>query len=173
MRSDTRSKPRRFASRGVAETTVSGRRLAGMLTGGAVALALVLGAAMPAKADKKDDLAKALLGALVIGVIVNELNDKPKAAPPYAAPFLPAPFLSAPVVTPEPVKSKRVPSVCAITIDGAERSVTLYPESCLRREGLDQRLPRNCASDARIFGRDDRVFSAQCLRDAGFRVSAY
>ena len=156
MSVEFKGKPRRIASRGIAGSTVSGRRFAGMLTAGAVALALALGAAFPAKAEKKNDLAKALLGALVVGVIVNELTDKPKAPP---------------VMTPEPVKSKRIPAVCAITIDGAERSVSLYPESCLRREGIDQRLPRGCANSASIFGRDDRVYSAQCLRDAGFRVS--
>jgi hypothetical protein len=75
------------------------------------------------------------------------------------------------VVPPEPVRTNRVPAVCAITIDGARQSVSLYPESCLRREGLDRRLPRDCANQANIFGRDDTVYSAQCLRDAGFRVS--
>jgi hypothetical protein len=128
-----------------------------MVTAGAVVLALALGTALPAKAEKKNDLAKALLGALVVGVIVDELNAKPKPAPQ--------------VVTPEPVRTNRVPAVCAITIDGAERSVTLYPESCLRREGFDRRLPGSCANQASLFGRDDRVYSAQCLRDAGFRVS--
>ena len=144
--------PRRIASSAMRETGLSGRRLAGMITAGAVAFALVLGAALPARADRKDDLAKALIGALIVGAIVNELNDKSDPRP-------------------EPVKSRRVPAVCAISIDGAERSVTLFPESCLRREGFDHRLPRGCANSARIFGKDDRVYSAQCLRDAGFRVS--
>jgi hypothetical protein len=157
MRIDTTTKPRRIASKGIAETTHSGRRLASMMTGGAVALALALGATFPAKADRKDDLAKALVGALVVGVIAKELNDKPKHGSPR-------------VITPEPVRSDRVPAVCAITIDGAKQSVTLYTESCLRREGIEGRLPR-CANSARIFGRDDRVYSVQCLRNAGFRVS--
>jgi hypothetical protein len=157
MSFEVSTKPRRIASRGITETTVSGRRFAGIVTAGSVVLALALGAALPARADRKDDLAKALLGALVVGVIVNEMNDKPKPAPQ--------------VVSPEPVRTNRVPAVCAITIDGAERSVTLYPESCLRREGFDRRLPRTCANQASLFGRDDRVYSAQCLRDAGFRVS--
>ncbi len=91
---------------------------------------------------------------------MNELNDKRKPAPP-------APV----VVPPEPVRSNRVPAVCAITIDGAERPVTLCPESCLRREGFDRWLPRDCANEASVFGRDDRVYSVQCLRNAGFRVS--
>lgn len=145
----------RIASRGIPETTLSGRRLATMITGGAAALALVLATAIPARAEK-NDLAKALIAALVVGAIAHELKDKDK-----------------PVPLPEPVKSKRVPAVCAISIDGADRSVTLYPESCLRDEGFDYRLPRHCANSATIFGERDRVYSAQCLRDAGFRVTGH
>lgn len=150
MSVEFRSKSYRIASHGIAETTLSGRRLAAMITGGAAALALVLATAIPAKAET-NDLTKALIAALVVGAIAHELNDKDKPAP-------------------EPVKSKRVPSVCAISIDGAERSVTLFPESCLRKEGFDYRLPRYCANSATIFGKRDRVYSAQCLREAGFRV---
>jgi hypothetical protein len=151
-----RTKSHRIASTGVAERGMQPRRLASLMTGGAVAIALVLGAALPAKADKKDDLAKALIAALVIGAIAHELNDKPKPAP-----------------QPEPVKRPRVPAVCEIAIAGADRSVSLYSENCLRDEDFDYRLPRGCANSARIFGEQDRVYSAQCLRDAGFRVSGH
>lgn len=157
MSAEFRSKSYRIASQGISETSLSGRRLGAMITGGAAALALVLATAIPAKAEK-NDLTKALIAALVVGVIAHELKDKDKPAP-------------VPVPVPEPVKSKRVPSVCAISIDGADRSVTLFPESCLREEGFDYRLPRGCANSATIFGERDRVYSAQCLRDAGFRVS--
>lgn len=147
------SKSYRIAARGITETTLSGRKLATMITGGAAVLALVLATAIPARAEK-NDLTKALIAALVVGVIANELKDKDK-----------------PVPLPEPVKSKRVPAICAISIDGADRSVTLYPESCLREEGFTYRLPRQCANTATIFGERDRVYSAQCLREAGFRVT--
>lgn len=160
MSVEYRSKSHRIASQGIAETNLSGRRFAAMITGGAAALALVLATAIPAKADKKDDLAKALIAAIVVGAIAHELTDKDKPAP-----------VPVPVPTPEPVKSKRVPSVCAISIDGADRSITLFPESCLRAEGFDYRLPRGCANGATIYGERDRVYSAQCLRDAGFRVT--
>lgn len=153
MSVEYRSTSRRIASQGIPESSLSGRRFAAMLTGGAAALALVLATAIPARAEK-NDLAKALIAALVVGAIAHELKDKP-----------------APLPVPEPVKTKRVPAVCAISIDGAERSVTLYPESCLRDEGFDYRLPRHCANSATIFGERDRVYSAQCLKDAGFRVS--
>ena len=51
---------------------VTARRFATLMTGGAAVLALVLATAMPARADKKDDLAKALIAALVIGAILHE-----------------------------------------------------------------------------------------------------
>jgi hypothetical protein len=156
MTVEFRSKSQRISSHGISETTLSGRRFAAMLTGGAAALALVLATAIPAKADKKDDLAKALIAALVVGAIAHELKDDKKPAP---------------LPEPEPVRSARVPSVCAISIDGSDRSVSLYSETCLRQEGFDYRLPRGCANNATIFGERDRVYSAQCLRDAGFRVS--
>lgn len=144
-----------IARSAVRESGTSGRRLAALLTGGAAILALVLATTMPARADKKDDLAKALIAALVIGAIVNETK---KHTP-------------APAPVPQPVKQKKVPSICAILIEGAERDVMLFPESCLRREGFSHRLPRGCGNNARIFGREDRVYSEQCLRDAGFRIS--
>jgi hypothetical protein len=152
-------KPYRVPSQGISETTLSGRRLMAMITGGAAALALVLATAIPAKAEK-NDIAKALIAALVVGAIAHELKDKPTPAP-----------VPLPLPEPEPVKAKRIPAVCAISIDGSDRSVTLYPESCLREEGIKTRLPRNCANTATIFGERDRVYSAQCLREAGFRIS--
>jgi len=144
----------RLAAQRQRANTLSARGLATILTGGAVVLALILATAIPAKADKKDDLAKALIAAVVIGAIANELKDKPKPVP-------------------VPVKHPRVPSVCAISIDGVERSVTLFPESCLRAEGFNYTLPRGCANGASIFGERDRVYSAHCLRDAGFKVSGH
>ncbi len=162
MSVDLTSRSHRIASRGISETTLSARRFAAMLTGGAAALALVLATAIPAKADSKNDLAKALIAALVVGAIAHELKDNDRPAP------APTPL---PLPDPEPASTKRVPSVCAISIDGTERSVTLYPESCLRAEGFKSRLPRECAKTATIYGERDRVYSTQCLRDAGYRVS--
>lgn len=147
-----RSTSRSIASSGIGERGMQPRRFASLLTGGAVALALVIGAAMPAKADKKDDLTKALIAALVVGAIAHELKDDDRGRP-------------------KPVKTPRVPSVCEISIDGEQRSVSLFSENCMRREGFDYRLPRGCANSAKIFGRRDNVYSAKCLRDAGFRVS--
>jgi hypothetical protein len=123
-------------------------------------VSIAMGSAAPTFArDNKDDLARALAAAIVLGLIVNGI-DKDKNHP------RPAPV-------PQPAHQPRVPAACAIEVDGAQRSVTVYPESCLRKKGFDYQLPRSCAKTARIYGRPDRIYGVQCLRSAGFRVAGY
>ena len=136
------------------------KRFMATLTAGVTALSMLVATAIPAHADRaSDNLAKAVVGALIIGAIVNSANRGHAAPAPAPAP--------APV---HEVRSPRVPQSCAVEINGARRSVVLYPERCLRREGFDYRLPRGCATEIRMRGRTDRAYSAQCLSDAGFRI---
>ncbi|MDR7124423.1 hypothetical protein [Pseudotabrizicola sp. 4114] len=135
------------------------RRAAGALIAAVAVLALLAASAVPARADRAgDNLAKAVVAAIAIGVIAHSI-DQGRARP-------------APVPQPVQVRSPRVPAVCAIEISGARRDVTVYPERCLRRQGFDYRLPRQCAHEARVFGRTDRVYGEDCLRNAGFRVDS-
>ncbi|MFC3182758.1 hypothetical protein [Cypionkella sinensis] len=122
-----------------------------------MAISLLAATAMPSHAERRNnDLAKILAGALVIGLIAKSIDDNKDRHKPKPQP--------------EPVYEPRVPSVCAISIDSnSGQPVTMYSQKCLRREGFDYRLP-NCARDVRIYGEADRVYSAQCLRDAGFRL---
>jgi len=136
------------------------KRQANMLVILLMAISLLAATAMPSHAEKRNnDLAKIIAGALVIGLIAKSIDNNNRRKPqPQPQP------------QPEPVYQPRVPSVCAISIDSnSGDAVTMYAQKCLRREGFDYRLP-NCARDVRIFGEDDRVYSAQCLRDAGFRL---
>lgn len=137
------------------------RPFANALTAGAVAVSLILGAAVPARAGGKDDLAKAIIAAIILGAIVKGVSDS------HAAP---AP---APRPVPQPAPQPRVPGVCAIEIGGQGygQGRRVFSEACLRREGFAYVLPQRCASEARIYGRWDRIYGAHCLRDAGFRVS--
>lgn len=156
----------------LAETAVAlpaPRRIGRWIAGGTAALALALTTAMPAQAGGKgDDLAKALIAAIVIGAIVSEVGkDRP-----------------APVPVPEPVHKKkkkkkwddhegvRIPSVCAIQVSQKRHTSIVYPESCLRDYGVRGRLPYDCASEARIYGEWDTIFSAQCLRESGFVIGS-
>lgn len=135
-----------------------------------MAISLLAATAMPSHAERRDnDLAKIIAGALVIGLIAKTIDDNKDRKKPK--PHTPQPHRPHPQPYPEPTYQPRVPSVCSISIDSnSGDAVTMYSETCLRREGFDYRLPR-CARDVRIYGQPDRVYSAQCLRDAGFRLS--
>lgn len=132
-----------------ADTLPSARRLAAAVTAGAAVVALLLAAALPARAGEDGDHP---LGApAVVGAF-------PEALTPEAG-LIPA-YTKKPRV--------RVPDYCAIEFEGDRRTVTIYAESCLLDAGLTRKLPYRCGKDARIFGHWDVVFSARCLREAGF-----
>ena len=129
------------------------KRLMGGLTVLAVALALIAATAVPSRADKRsDNIAKVIVGALIVGAIVNEVN-KGKRKPPV-----------------HPADSRRVPGACAIEIESASqpRPVVVYGGTCLRDHGLT-RLPA-CGRGATIYGRAERLYSPDCLRGAGFTL---
>lgn len=149
----------RIARNARADAIPSPRRLASAVTAGAAALAILLAASLPARAGGKgDDLAKALIAALVVGAIIHETRKEDPA---------PAP---APVY-----KKKRdmrhltIPTACALEFEGERTSVTVYPETCLQDFGV-RALPEYCAKDARIYGEWDRIYGEKCLREAGFQV---
>lgn len=146
------------ADAAIVKTTRTRNRLFALLIAAATALALVLASAVPARADRnKDDVLKALAAIAAIALISKAVKDKKRRHTP------------APPV-PTPVQMPRVPGVCAIEIGSGRGSVTGYAERCLREEGFNYRLPTGCATSIRIYGRADRFFPEQCLRDAGFRT---
>lgn len=129
----------------------SASRLGWWLAAGAAAVSLVLGAALPARA--------ADISRTQPAMVYEAEGWKPRPE------------------TAEPVwhksrrhHAKRIPAVCAMEFDSGRRSMTVYPERCLRREGVEARLPAGCAMEARIWGKRDRVYPERCLREAGFRV---
>lgn len=144
------TKPRRLRLRFVALVT-------------AIAVALgTLGTAAPARADN-DDLVKALAALAVVGIIAHGMNQKKRHETPAYAPPKPKPAPKPPLV-----RGPLVPGVCAFVVP--ELRSTVYGENCLRDEGFAWGLPQACARPARIYGQPDRLFTAKCLRDAGFRI---
>jgi hypothetical protein len=122
-------------------------RLLGGLTLLAAAVALVLASAAPTRANERsDNIAKIIVGALIVGAIANELKDDRR--PPAH----------------QPVRDKRPPRACAISIDSRERGgdVTLYGGNCLRQHGWRD-LP-SCGRSMTIYGQRDRLYSPDCLR---------
>lgn len=140
------------------------RKMLASVAAGVTALSLLLASAVPSRAEiRGDDLARAVIAAVAIGAIANAIEKNRK--PSQMAPALPEPMRT------HGVRAPRIPSSCAIEIAGKRRDLTVYPERCLRREGVSGRLPNYCAMTARIYGRQDRVYPEDCLREAGFRVS--
>lgn len=141
-----------------------GRRLAATVAAAATALGLLVGTSVPARADN-DDLAKALAALAIVGIIASQTN-RSRGQQQYHD----APREREHGHKYRPARSPRVPSVCAIEISGQSGTATVFGENCLRQQGFDYRLPQHCARSARIYGQRDRIYSDQCLREAGFRV---
>ena len=131
-----------------------------LLVAAATALAMITASAVPARADRNNDTLKAIAAIAAIALIAKAVKDNKRrhAAPPPA---------------PVPVRSPRVPGVCAIEIGSGQGSVTGFAERCLREEGFNYRLPTGCATNIRIYGRLDKFYPEQCLRDAGFNTRTY
>lgn len=130
-----------------------GRRRVGQGLAILTAAALMVASAFPARADQQSDrIAKWVVGTLVLGAILNEIDHEDRRH------------------NPPPSTHRRVPGVCAIEIDSRERRhpVVVYGGHCLRDHGLT-RLP-GCGREVRFYGQPDRIYSEPCLRGAGFRL---
>lgn len=135
-------------------------RVTTLMVAAAVSLAMIVASALPARADRNnDDVLKALAAIAAIALISKAVKDNKRR--------------HAPAPPPVPVQVPRVPGVCAIEIGSGHGSVTGYGERCLREEGFNYRLPTDCSTSIRIYGRADRFYPEQCLRDSGFRIGAY
>ncbi|MDT8857443.1 hypothetical protein RNZ50_20845 [Paracoccaceae bacterium Fryx2] len=167
------------------------RRMTTTLVAVSTALGLMAGTTLPAHADN-DDLAKALAAFAAIAIIGTAISDRddhrppppnpfpyqPQPRPPIGHPVLPPPYphhpYPKPPVHPAPPPywhghAPSLPAVCAMQIDGYRSSV-VYPEPCLRNNGVRARLPANCGRGVYIRGRSTRVYAQNCLLNAGFRI---
>jgi hypothetical protein len=141
------------------------------LTMVAAAAAVVLIGAAPMQADEdSDNLAKIIVGGLIVGAIVNDMQHRDGDRPQYDDSDY---YGSDDYYGDNRHRSRdrhnrrRIPGECAITIDSRDSGlVTLYGGRCLRDYGFRD-LP-DCGRSVRIYGQRDKLFSAQCLRRAGF-----
>ncbi|WP_370205909.1 hypothetical protein [Pararhodobacter marinus] len=119
-----------------------------MLVAAAALLLAGLGAtARPAKADA-DDILRFLAGAIVVGAIVNAIDDNH---------------------TPQYYGRWALPNSCLETIRVNHRNVQSYNARCLRRAGY-QGLPGRCSYEFRLRGGHvRRGYIAECLYEAGYR----
>lgn len=128
-----------------------------LLVAAVAALAMLAASAMPARAERNNETLKAIAAIAAIALIAKAVKDNKRR---HATP------------APTPVRSPLVPGVCAIEIGSGHGSVTGFAERCMREEGFNYRLPAGCATSIRIYGRLDKFYPEQCLRDAGFDTRA-
>lgn len=133
----------------------------------AAAAAVVVAGARPTLADEdSDNLAKIIVGGLIVGAIVNDMQHRDGDRPRYYDEVDDDRYYEDGYYRRDRHNRRRVPGECAITIDSRDSGrVTLYGGRCLRDYGFRD-LP-DCGRSVRIYGQRDRLYSAQCLRRAG------
>lgn len=165
------------------------RRLVATLAAAATAFALMTAAAaVPARAaPDAEDYAKALAAIAAVAIIAHAARKDGRRHPQ------PAP-------APDPVhgpgwgqpgghwghpgqgwghghgggwRGRILPAACALEFPGHRGPRTYYAEPCLRRSGVEARLPRACAEQARLRGRVVPVYAERCLVEAGFRPEGH
>lgn len=156
------------------DISTSARRFVATIAATATALALMTAAAVPARADRQsDDFAKAVAAIAAIAVVGSTLTvkDDRRATVPYRPHGQPRYHEPTRRYT-EPQRYRReavLPRACAIEVRDRRYSSIAYTESCLRRAGFDQRLPRRCEITVG-HGRGRTAYDENCLLNSGFRT---
>lgn len=159
------------------------KRLTTTLSAAAVALAGLVAAPAPARADE-EDLIKLLLGAAAIGLIVNEANRRgafaSRAAPPPFQTFPQQGFLPPGHRNPPGLRNGQrddwrdrnrvVPASCLFDLPGHYGPRPVVGARCV--QGWDHRaaMPPACLFEARTGRGERQVYGLECLRDRGYRV---
>ncbi|MFN4159314.1 MAG: hypothetical protein ACK4GO_13025 [Gemmobacter sp.] len=157
------------------------RRFVATLAGAAAALALMTVAAAPARADDGRDLARALAAIAAVAIIAKTIDNNKKRSEPvpvepahgwgHSYPGHGKPGYGRPGQGWDRDRGQVLPAQCAIEFPGQRgRPHVVYSEPCLRRSGINGRLPRGCEQQVRIQGRQVAVYPQACLTDVGFRL---
>ncbi|MBL3576950.1 hypothetical protein BV509_00490 [Rhodovulum sulfidophilum] len=136
-----------------------------------LAAALAFGAvgATPARAADGSDVAKALLGATALFVIVNGIDRHTGKAERHDRRHVaPAPPQRADRYAPDRRHAARsVPARCISRVETRHGARPVASGRCLRQAGL-RNLPHHCALPGR--GKRD-VYAMNCLADTGYRIA--
>lgn len=148
----------------------AGRKLTAIVAAIAVALGLMAGSAVPARADG-GDLAKALAAIAVVGLIASAAKakeeDKQRERERKAAER----ERKAREKEQRAAATRTVPATCGIEIAGTQTRATVYAESCMTKRGVAH-LPVWCARPATILGKRDFIYTESCLREGGLRLQS-
>lgn len=125
---------------------LSSRRLTLFVGAAAIALAGLAAATRPAKADA-EDLLRFLAGAIIVGVIVNAIDDRH---------------------TPRYIDRWVLPNSCLESIRVNHRNIQVYNSRCLSRGGYNN-LPNHCQRSFQVNGHRRNGYVAECLWESGYQ----
>lgn len=166
--------------------TAATRRFIATLVAAVTALALMTAAAVPARAESEDNIARLRLspaGIAIIGTATTQNRDGDRYRDRHGDH---RPPVVAPVHQPryghgnqrhrrddrhDNRRVRSLPAECAIQVQGRRHSTVAYTEHCLRRNGIAHRLPQYCATEVRMRGRRVTAYAQGCLLEAGFSVA--
>jgi hypothetical protein len=161
--------------------STAARRFTITLAATATALALMTAAAVPARAENRQDNVAAALAAVaaiaIIGVALNE-NDGRRDHRANAAPPPPRVVHSPRELRNDGRRHRHasdryapvLPAQCAVQVRDRRQISVAYTERCLRRSGVEGRLPRQCEVSLDARGRTRTAYDQNCLLNSGFRV---
>ena len=149
------------------------------LTAGIVAATLVFTTALPtpaaAMSDKDRQLLTLLLGAVAVGVIVNESKKKKRES-------------QAPVVTrrdnyrydrrdrgwsrDDRWRFRSLPGECVFSVRGLRGPRDVVSANCLKEFGVRRDLPAECRFDIEAGWGRRAVYGTRCLRRNGYQIAA-
>lgn len=123
----------------------------------AAAIALGSLTATPAAALDDRETLRLLLGAIAVGVLVNELhqNSQNNRQPARVS-----------------SRSRAIPSECVFEVRTRRGWRDVVGQNCVSRAGMRGELPAACGFEVRGTRHNRVVYSVNCLRDKGYRIGA-
>lgn len=142
--------------------TAMTRKLTAAVAAAAIAISGMF--ATPAAALDQDETLRLLLGALAVGVLVKELNDKNKDELRANQVDRRSQHVSS--------RYRTIPSECVFEVRTRRGWRDVVGKRCVERSSFRGQLPAACAFEVRGERRDRTVYSVNCLRDRGLKVGA-
>ena len=142
----------------------------------ALSAALAFAAPSGAQAGDADDLARALAGAVALGIIAHALTDGGASA---SVTYRSGGYGhgghvrsgGTRVITGTPVHRLAVPASCARRIATTAGYRTFFGQPCLSRSGVNTAyLPNRCERILDLPGHNVRAWNRACLLNAGVRI---
>ncbi|MGB3148114.1 MAG: hypothetical protein WBA91_10215 [Paracoccaceae bacterium] len=143
------------------------RQFTAFVTAAALAMATVTAQPVLAKDQTAQDISKVLLGAAIIGLILNESKKNNRSTTTSRARAVDWDD----GYSKKRIRARTVPAECLMDVRINNRLREVVSSRCMREFGLSRGLPSVCAFDIRTSVGPRTVYGPKCLRDKGYRIA--